>query len=379
MRSVILALIWLNSAGIEISRSICYVTPEKTVYTFVERAPETAHAMQIGLRVYCDGCVYYRDSFSMEIEGFDDPVLEGPGFLDISAEWLRKRLTDQRTIDINIEPVSFCNLRCRWCSLDHTKEKEYIIPELFQSVLEKIAQSPVPIRRIDIHNAGEVLLHPEFPRLMDILGSVRSRWKNFPYTAMLTNGMRLDAANAEAILRYHTVDMLRVSVDGGTRQEYERIRIGGNFDTVRGNMERFVAMNEQCGHHITTGIICIVDDAYPLSTDWMDESFRKLFARVDTLDLRRHHNWDGSVDFGLHETAQVTGRCQFMKNNNLVILPDGRVTICCADLNARGVIGDIRNDSIHHLLDCSKRSEILRLAYQGRRYEVDLCKDCRQP
>ena len=33
--------------------------------------------------------------------------------------------------------------------------------------------------------------------------------------------------------------------------------------------------------------------------------------------------------------------CKFLLRE-LVLLPDGRVTVCCADLNARGVIGDFR-------------------------------------
>jgi len=252
-------------------------------------------------------------------------------------------------------------------------------PELLELILKETRASNIVVRRIDLHNGGEALLHPDFGDMMGILGSARSSSGNFPYTALLTNGTALDHDRCEAVLKHNAVDLLRFSVDGGNPEEFERIRKGANWEHTRNNVRRFAAMNNELGHPVATGIICIVDEKYPLTTEWMSDEFREVLSLVDSVELRRPHNWDGSVDLEFQVQPNENGLCYFMKNNNLVVLPNGDVTVCCADLNSRGVIGNVRNESLADILNCEKRKEMIGLMKRRRRREIRLCANCSQP
>ena len=67
------------------------------------------------------------------------------------------------TREINIEFISYCNLRCSFCSLDHEKPKVRITPELLDKFLKNLTDDKrfKKVEVIHLHNAGETLLHPE--------------------------------------------------------------------------------------------------------------------------------------------------------------------------------------------------------------------------
>ena len=59
-----------------------------------------------------------------------------------------------------------------------------------------------------------------------------------------------------------------------------------------------------------------------------------------------------------------------------VLLPNGDFTVCCADLNSKGVIGNINNDNLYDIYRKSQRLEMIKKFIQGKKHEIDLCKDC---
>ena len=75
------------------------------------------------------------------------------------------------TREINIEFISYCNLRCAFCSLDHEKPKIRITPELLDKFLKNLTDDKrfKKVEVIHLHNAGETLLHPEIGELLAII------------------------------------------------------------------------------------------------------------------------------------------------------------------------------------------------------------------
>ena len=67
---------------------------------------------------------------------------------------------------------------------------------------------------------------------------------------------------------------------------------------------------------------------------------------MDSFELRRLHDWGGEVD--LQEESRPTKYklgCN-MAMHQMVVLPNGDVTMCCNDLNSKGVVGNIKNTSL---------------------------------
>ena len=116
----------------------------------------------------------------------------------------------------------------------------------------------------------------------------------------------------------------------------------------------------------------------------MEPEFRELFERIDEVSLRHPHNWDGSAELGVDDrdyerhAAKMLAKkkvCYFLVKD-LVVLPEGDVTVCCADLNSRGVIGNVRDSSLREVYFSHKRQLMLHLFENGRKNDIDLCRTC---
>ncbi|KKR12046.1 MAG: Radical SAM domain protein [Candidatus Wolfebacteria bacterium GW2011_GWC2_39_22] len=277
---------------------------------------------------------------------------------------------------INFEFNSSCNLRCKWCTLDHTKKREIISEEtLTKSFDEFIANGKFSIKRIDLHNAGETLLHPNLKRLLDIIAVKKQEIKSKPTVHLLTNALILNEQKSREIIESGAIDEIRFSIDGGTKEAYESIRRGSNWGKVRDNIKKFLELNNG---KIKTGVICIVPNERDISIEWMEDDFKEIFLTMDNIDLRRPHNWDGSIELDIDETAneQANGRtCKFLMKN-MVILPNGDVTVCCADLNGRGIIGNVNDSSLEEIFLSFQRLQMLKLFSKGKKDDINLCKAC---
>lgn len=286
--------------------------------------------------------------------------------------------------ELHIEFVSFCNLRCAFCSLDHDKPKVRITPELLEQLFIELSSEKKfkSLKEIHLHNAGETLLHPNVKELLNIIGKYKTKALNnrekFPKVYLLTNGTPLNEKNALAIIKSGAIDFMRFSMDGGSPKRFEEIRIKAKWDLFKKNILHFHDLIKQYNSPIKTHIICLIDVEKELSTKWMDPEFTAILNLVDTYELRKPHDWAGSITVDGVETYKSVPfklGCS-MLINQMVFLPNGDITVCCADLNSKGVIGNINESSLIDIYNSKVRKEWLKLMYQNKKHKIDLCKNC---
>jgi radical SAM protein with 4Fe4S-binding SPASM domain len=281
---------------------------------------------------------------------------------------------------VNLEFCSLCNLNCQWCSLDHDKPRVFMTTDILVKVLDEvITDKGFRLDRIELHNGGETLLHPGLAAMLHVIAE---RKNQLPVINLLTNAAALTDNKARLLIDSEAVDVIRFSVDGGSRTDFERIRTPARWEHIRGNIARFLDRNDRAARRIRTSVICMVPPDRALETGWMEREFQELFARIDDVGIRHPHNWDGSRELGIddidyrHHASLSSGKiCKFLIKN-LVVLPDGDVTVCCADLNSRGVVGNVIDYTLRELYLSAKRQRMLRMFEAGRKAEIDLCKDC---
>ena len=277
---------------------------------------------------------------------------------------------------INFEFSSGCNLRCKWCTLDHSKKKIFMSERILEKCLKELSKNKdFSLERIDLHNAGETLLHPKLELMLSTIAKWKRRIKGQPTIHLLTNAVLLTEEKTKKILENEVVDEVRFSVDGGTGEAYEEIRFGAKWEIVKKNILNFLELNK---NKVRTEIICMIPEDKPLTLEWMDADFRDLLKKVDRMDLRRPYNWDGSKKLDLKNPflEQSNGQvCKFLLKN-LVVLPNGDVTVCCADLNSRGVVGSLKKNSLEEIFLSQKRFGMLNLFFKGLKKDIELCKYC---
>lgn len=297
-----------------------------------------------------------------------------------------KLIKAQTTIrEINIEFTSYCNLRCAFCSLDHEKPKIRISPTLLDTFFSNLTSDKRfgKVEVIHLHNGGETLLHPEIAELLAIIKKykdlVKSENRKFPIVHLLTNGTPLNEKKSLEVLNSDAIDVMEFSMDGGSPERFEEMRIRAKWDSFYQNIKFFCEENKKRDNKIRTNIISVIDSKNSLKTDWMDKQFVEVLNMVDTYELRHPHTWAGEID--------IEGDSSNSKNkphkigcgllmHQLVFLPNGDVSVCCVDLNSKGVVGNINNNSLFDIYDSKLRKRWLELMFKRRKSEIDLCKNC---
>ncbi|MEM7349823.1 MAG: radical SAM protein [Acidobacteriota bacterium] len=155
-----------------------------------------------------------------------------------------------RPLTIILDLTEQCNLKCVMCYFSGTDRLRFEPFERSLSergtmpveVFEKVAAEYFPrARRVALGCAAEPMIHPKFRDIVAIAGryGVPDLW--FP-----TNLLPLTPKNAEAIVAAG-VTTVAASIDGVTRETYEKIRIGGKFDRLIARLNLFNEVKQKHG------------------------------------------------------------------------------------------------------------------------------------
>ncbi|MGB0886732.1 MAG: radical SAM/SPASM domain-containing protein [Vicingaceae bacterium] len=314
------------------------------------------------------------------------PILETIQGLIYSLKYfyyykLLKGTSGMSVKEVNIEFSSQCNLRCQFCSLDHFKPKHLISPEILEKflngfIIDKRYQS---IKRINLYNGGEVLLHPKRIEMLQIIKKYKDlaqqKNKHFPEIHMLTNLVLLREKLAEQIIDIDVVDLLGISFDGGNPEAFEEMRTNAKWNIFYANAKAFDRIRKEKKSTVKMSAISCIPSDKSRSLKWMHPEFQEIYNLLDWYELRRLHNWAGDID-----TVQVPEKkhkigCSLLMEQ-MVLLPNGDVTICCNDLNSKAVIGNILKTDFMDIYNCEQRVQYLKLHLQGKKDQIDLCKAC---
>jgi MoaA/NifB/PqqE/SkfB family radical SAM enzyme len=142
---------------------------------------------------------------------------------------------------IYIEPTDMCNLQCSMCIRTGWEEPlGRMAQSTFQAFLAQLEQmQPKPI--VFFGGMGEPMFHPH---TIEWIAEVRQRGAP---VEMITNGTLLNEKRARALINAG-LDVLWVSIDGATPEQYADVRLGAELPNVLTNLQTLRRMRPG-GHH----------------------------------------------------------------------------------------------------------------------------------
>jgi MoaA/NifB/PqqE/SkfB family radical SAM enzyme len=141
-------------------------------------------------------------------------------------------------IHIDIETTNNCNLRCVMCGINFAKEAFGAITwELFQKIIDEGVQHG--LCSIKLNWRGEPLLHP---RVVDMVRYAKE--KGIVEVQFNTNGQLLTEEKARGLIEAG-LDRIIFSVDGATKETYEKIRRGGIYERLVNNIETLLRLKKE--------------------------------------------------------------------------------------------------------------------------------------
>lgn len=154
---------------------------------------------------------------------------------------LRRQVIPSYPIEVQINNIGYCNLRCPQCVTHGTEEKHDIYQAqaftMSPPLAEQISAETFPYARKTVTSGyGEGLLHKD----LDVI--VRNAWRYGVKFFSNTNGTTL---LPKLIGSLFGVAELRLSLDGATAPTFEAVRRGARFDKVMRNVLALTRANER--------------------------------------------------------------------------------------------------------------------------------------
>ena len=264
---------------------------------------------------------------------------------------------------VRIETTNACNARCVICPHRQMKRKvQRMSDSLFASLIDQCAENGCG--EVHLHNFGEPLLDRTLPERI-----AYAKHRGIRKVKIFSNGSLLNENVARALIEAG-LDELKISIDGATKEEFERIRSPLRFDQVVSNVKRVVALRDALRSDMRVVVACC-------STSDKTATLRCLERTVDHFSFGKIHNWAGG-----HESSPQWGKRKTRKPcarlwRTFTVLAGGEVALCCLDYDGQHVLGRIApKTSIRETWRSEAYAEVRRKHLRGQQDQIPLCRAC---
>lgn len=163
--------------------------------------------------------------FGLSVKKILNIVLVYCGY--ILSSFVKRPIVFGMPFSLSVEPVSYCNLKCRECPVgdeNYKRKKGKTDIEMYRKLIDEM--HPYLIN-LFLYFLGEPLLNRQLPQLIEYAT------KNKVYTALSTNGNVYTHDMIEQLISAGLKKII-VSVDGANQQSYQQYRVGGRWcKTIR--------------------------------------------------------------------------------------------------------------------------------------------------
>lgn len=307
---------------------------------------------------------------------------------------------------IQVENTTRCNLACEMCEHNILSNKTKAMSfEQFKHIFDSVMRGN-PLARLfprlllfDLTGIGESLMNKDF---LKIVGFLKSKGATVTFT---TNATLLNDDISKKIIKTG-VDVVFFSVDGASKETYEKIRVGGNFEEVKENIRRFNELRVLSGRKKPKTIIRF------LASSWNVHEMPKIieFAKqtgVPTVtitnmntsedtahlkaDMRRFNEMRAITEKSAKEIGIVADFGFISKKpmhecrrafNSMYMTVHGQVLPCCFinqggeydDIAGNKNLGNVFKQDMKAIWKSQKYKEFRKQIKEGK--APDLCKDC---
>ena len=267
-----------------------------------------------------------------------------------------------------IEPVSICNLRCIMCfqvdkSFSSNKAiNGYMDIGLFKEVIGQVKKNSC--NAVTLASRGEPTLHKEFDKISQIIENSK-----ILDCKLNTNATVMNEKKIHEILSANFSEVV-FSVDAGTKETYESIRVKGKWERVLKNIELFsqIRSNKYPKAQTITRIAGVkVNDNQDIKQ--MTSFWEKLVDEVSIKEATPR--WDSYNN----KVNKITEPCMNLWTRTYVWY-DGTVNPCDFDYKSNLSVGNIKEDSLKKIWNNKKYNTLRNNHLNKKRCLHNPCDRC---
>lgn len=259
------------------------------------------------------------------------------------------RLTEAFPSQVIVDCTEVCNLACVHCPHPSFKASahygaRYLEPELNRKLVDEVRAHGAGCTQYIRYTAeGEPLVHPRGYEMIEY--AVRH---SGVFVTLTTNGTIMNESRTKRLLDAG-VHMIDISIDAFTPETYAKIRVNGDLEVTRANVNRLLEWVRGTATKVVVSFIEQTDNRDEI------EDFRRYWTGqgADYVIIRRLHSNAGAISGiadMLHEQDSSAARrpCLYPWER-ATLNPRGHISFCPQDWVSGSVISDYRNTTLREI------------------------------
>ena len=268
-----------------------------------------------------------------------------------------------------IEPVSTCNLRCPFCfQTDKSFTKKPFMGVIDFDFFKKLIDQADKLETgaITIASRGEPTMHKQYIEMLEYI----NQKENIFEIKTNTNGTYLTEKMCHAIFK-NNVTQVVVSSDHYIKEDYERLRLGSNFEKVVKNVDMLFNIRKEFYPDSFTEIrISGIDNERNLDREKFKNFWIKRCDHVTaSFPLERWNTYENEV------LPNIKDPCENLWDRMYVWF-DGKVNPCDADYKSYLSYGSAKEYDLKKLWNNKVISKTREQHTQKNRNEINPCDRC---
>lgn len=285
------------------------------------------------------------------------------------------RLTDAGEFPrtVLIDTVSYCDLKCSMCGHKDMKRQRGVMPfELFTKIIDEIASVDNEIQVWMVFFGEALLLKRRKPTIFELIGYAKN--KGLKNVVLNSNGNLLDEETSRNLIR-SAVDAIYFGIDAFTPDTYSKLRVGGDYSRVVGNVLNLIKMKKRMDQEKPQIYVQFVEME---SNKNEKADFIKFWQDNGAIvKIRPMVSWANLIKAPNQRLGNEKRWPCYWAMQTMSITNDGKVVACAVDVDARFVAGNIYDQSIKEVWNGVLKG--FRGHHTEKAYHLlpELCADCR--
>ncbi len=319
---------------------------------------------------------YYRSIFIKKLKDFIKKLL--PNIIFNFFNKNKINYLKQFPESFSIETVNICNAKCWFCPQpDHKRKKGYMKFEVYKKIIDEISIYRHRVKSIAMFMDGDPTLHKE---LINFL--IYAKQKKIKNIYLSSNMEFFSEKLIDQIFEHKlqgTLKYIIASLDGVSEQTHNSNRIGVDTKKAYHNTNLLIQKKREN--------FSFYPWVFPrmLINETNKHEERDFFIywknKADKVLRTTMHNWGGQIDdTNIHQNKEAFSSICFFPFSQCFIQIDGKVRICCLDVDGKNIFGDVNISSIKDTWQ-NQNFDSLRKNLLDKKIEnlPKICQNCSYP
>ena len=277
---------------------------------------------------------------------------------------------------LSLETLLQCNFKCGMCPFSVPEELEKIhyseemSDELFDKVIGEASEHGCP--SMGFNTMNEPLLDQK------IIERIEKATKAGIFDSrMNTNASLLTEKRAERLVDSGLTRLL-VGVDAATEETYKKVRIGGNFQKLMRNVDRFLEFRAKKNQKLPILRVSFV--RMNINEHEVEEFINQWLGKADLIAVQEYrppsHDVELKEDRHAKSTQIVEDYSCTQPFERFVIKGNGNVHPCCSFHSYKLYMGNAKENTIHSIWNSEEMKTLRRHMRDHTWNQIPVCNTC---